>query len=124
MSLTTPWQANTYIPQNSLIYVTCNSERDQGPHWLILLANKTAAIDFDYLSSAKLLNDRGIYKIEQQTNVTLRLLINSTESNNGTMIQCNDANTGGRISETTIIIPGMFMTKNWNIIIIFSIFIV
>ena len=85
-------------------------------HWSILLANTSTPILFD---SERLLNERGIYEIEQETPETIRLLINSTEGNNGTMIKCSaiDIDTASiiTISETTLIVPGKFLLYN-NII--------
>ena len=118
MSLTTPWQPQTNIPQNSLIYATCTSDTEsaQSLYWSILLANVSTFSQFDGTSNSRFLNERGIYEIEQETLETIRLLINNTEGNNGTMIVCSaiDINTANiiTISETTLIVPGKFLLRS------------
>ena len=56
-----------------------------------------------------LLNNRGFFKLADMTTErtkTIRLVVNSTDENNGTEIQCIDPGTAVTVNETTIVVFG------------------
>ena len=84
--------------------MTCTGERSEVLYWSIQLADSETDTQFDYPSSISMLNGHSIYEIDIDTPDTIGLLINNTEGNNGTIIQCVDGHTVTTISQTTIII--------------------
>ena len=108
-----PWETNTYIPQGSSVYVNCTAERRENPVWAILLPGRTTQLRFTFEQSNRTLNDQGIYQLMEidlgMTVKTIRLLINSTIENNGTVVRCDDIGAGTLIAQTTLIVYG----KSW-----------
>ena len=104
VDVASPWQENTYVPQNSSIHMTCTGERNQVLYWSIQLADSETDTQFDYPSSISILNGHSIYEIGINASDTIGLLINNTEGNNASIIQCVDGNTVTTISQTTLII--------------------
>ena len=97
------WPKTVFAPQNSSVYIDCTtrSESDE-PFWSVQLADFAAFLSFS--NGRTTLNGHGVYAIETASS-TLRLLINSTDLNNGTVIQCVYG--GGReLQETTLYVYG------------------
>ena len=91
---------------------TCAAENNQTLQWSIILADSQASICFCHELNIKLLNYHGIYEIpvsviELQINNSLQLLINNTQGNNGTLLQCINPRAAIIKYETTLIISGM-----------------
>ena len=108
-----PWETNTYIPQGSSVYINCTAERSQNPAWAILLPGRTTHLQFTFEQSIRTLNDQGIYQLTEidlrMTVKIIRLLINNTIGNNGTVVRCDDIGAGTLIEQTTLIVNG----KSW-----------
>ena len=103
VTLPSPWQESTFLPQHLLIQMTCTGDSNQNPYWSVHLADREISIWFP----SRLLNDHCIYEIDHETTDTIWLLINCTiEGNNGTVVRCVDGNSGNTIAETTLIIHG------------------
>ena len=63
------------------------------------------------------LNNRGFYEILPELDLgerIIRLLINNTMSNNGTIIRCIDAGLGVAIAQTTVNVYGKPMLATLN----------
>ena len=110
VSVAPPWDTNTYVPQGSSVHVNCTGEKNQHPAWTIILTGSQAvSLQFSFEQSVRLLNSRNFYKlleVELEMATTIQLLINSTEGNNGTVIQCVDIGSATIISETTLTVYG------------------
>ena len=105
-----PWETNTYIPQGSSVYVNCTAERRENPAWTIQLPGRTSRLQFTFEASITTLNNQSFYQLTEvdlgMTVKTIRVLMNSTMGNNGTVIRCEDVGTGTSIAETTLIVYG------------------
>ena len=108
--MTLPWQAKTYIPQNASVQINCTVEGSTwNLAWSIQLAGSDNSIRFKFHHSIMLLNNRGFFKLPDMTTErrkTIRLVVNSTDENNGTEIQCIDPGTAITVNETTIVVFG------------------
>ena len=85
--------------------INCTKEESQGLHWSIYTVGSIMR-QFGSQVSIRKLNELGIYETELGTDGGIQLLINMTEENNGTVIQCVDTGSGEVTSETTLIVPG------------------
>ena len=77
--------------------------------WSIRLAGSDSFSRFKFNHSIMLLNNRGFFKLPDMTTErknNIRLVINSTDGNNGTEIQCIDPGTAVTVNETTIVVFG------------------
>ena len=110
VGVTLPWQAKTYIPQNTSVQMNCTVEGStRNLAWSIQLAGSDNSIRFKFNHSIMLLNNRGFFKLADMTTErtkTIRLVVNSTDGNNGTEIQCIDPGTAVTVNETTIVVFG------------------
>ena len=104
---------NTFIPQGSSIHINCTADSGQSPLWSIRLTDSSVIfLQFTFPASEDLLNSHGFYEIPQEDSELIRLIINSTQDNNGTLIRCID---GGSLEspiifETTLIVYGGYYT--------------
>ena len=93
--LSLPPEARTFIPEGSRAVINCTANSNQSPAWAIQLPGRSLPLQFLIEASMTTLNNRGFYEIlpELDSGVRriLRLLINSTLSNNGTVVGCVDA---------------------------------
>ena len=115
------WDMKTYVPHNSSLLINCSSDSTtQEAVWSIMLAGSNSIVRFK-LGSVPL-NRRGLYKLSNITtgdrNI-IRLLVNSTEENNGTVVQCVDIKTANIISVTTIMVYGNLNLSYLVLVIIF-----
>ena len=103
-----PWEDNTYIPEDSVVEVSCLGGTGQSPQWSIYLPGIGVPSQFGFQGSIPLLNSRGIYQKESELDNSNRILlhINNTEDINGTEIQCDDLITATTISRTVLIVYG------------------
>lgn len=93
-----PWPEPLFIPQDACILMNCTTD---SPIWSIDLANDSTSLQLQFGSKMEELNSYGFYEIETPgTLPTLRLLINETTRNNGTVIYC------GRVLSTTFSVFG------------------
>ena len=93
------------MPPNSTTYVNCTGRRnDSDLQWLVLFSGTDGFVTYSDVSSG-LYNRRGFYSVLQDT-VSIQLLINRTDGNNGTVIQCAESNYNNIdiLSETTLIV--------------------
>ena len=77
--------------------------------WSIRPAGSDSFSRFRFNHSIMLLNNRGFFKLPDMTTErrkTIRLVINSTDGNNVTKIQCIDPGTAITVNETTIVVFG------------------
>ena len=109
VSVSSPWNTITFMPPNAMTYVNCTGRRNgSDPHWLVFFSGTDGFVTFTD-SSSGLFNRRGFYLLPTvllQDTVTTQLFINTTEGNNGTVIQCIDSVSNNIISETIMIIVG------------------
>ena len=103
-----PWETVTYIPgDSSAVQINCTSNEEVA--WSIYLTNSTSESRFTNEHSKLLLNRRGFFQLTEvttETNKTIRLLMNSTVGNNGTMVQCRYPAQAAIVSETTLFVHG------------------
>ena len=104
-----PWpRPNVFAPENSTVLINCTTTSDS-PLWSIDLASDGSNSQLQFPTRAENLNAHGVYELPSINKTgmppTLRLLINDTASNNGTVIVCDD---GNDIFETTLYVYGMY----------------
>ena len=111
VSVTTPWERTTYLPQDSSVIMSCTSEKFRSLVWHITLPGHDQPHQFFDELVIAILNNHSFYKmpeIEHDMSKTIQLLINGTEGNNGTTIACVDVAEASTINKTTIIIDGEY----------------
>ena len=102
-----PWEEYTYIPEGSVVEVSCSGGIDQSPQWSINLPGASSTSQFGFEVSIMLLNSKGFYQKESELdNSSVLLHINNTEDINGTEIRCDDLITATTISRTVLIVYG------------------
>ena len=89
----------------SITYVNCTGRTNGSSLQLLVFFSGTDDFIAYSDSSSGLFNRRGFYSVPQDT-VSIQLLINRTDGNNGTVIQCveSNSNTIDILSETTMIV--------------------
>ena len=108
VSVSSPWETSTYVPQSSLIRVNCTNKEIHYSrlYWSLMLPGVGVETQFDYPSTINLLNNLGVYELPDVPGVdSIQLLINNTEGINGTRIKCV-AIGATTISVTNLIISG------------------
>ena len=103
----TPWESETHIPQDSSVTMSCNGEKNQALEWTITLPGHRVPFQFGFQAQVKKLHKHNFYKLKAMGN-TVQLLINSTEGNNGTKIECVDVGSALTINETILIVDGEY----------------
>ena len=105
VSVSSPWSNITFMPPNSMTYISCTDRRNGSSLQLLVFFSGTDDFIAYSDSSSGLFNRRGFYSVPQDT-VSIQLLINRTDGNNGTVIQCveSNSNTIDILSETTMIV--------------------
>ena len=107
VSVSSPWNNVTFIMPNAMTYVNCTGRRNGSDlQWFVFFSGTDDFIAYSD-SSSRLFNRRGFYLLPAvllQDTVTTQLFINTTEGNNGTMIQCVEADSNNILSETTMIV--------------------
>ena len=91
-----------FVPQDgSTVEIICRAEDNSNtPFWAIDLANDSSLLPLPFSTRNEQLNAHGVYELSQQESpLTLRLLINNTAANNQTEINCDR----GALSITTIL---------------------
>ena len=86
---------------------TFDQEIQQHAVWSIILAGSESTSRFAI--SSMLLNRRGFFEqssVSMNGNTTIHLIMNSTERNNGSVIQCVEPSQASILSATTIIVYG------------------
>ena len=101
-----PWEDNTYIPEGSVVEVSCSGGINQSPKWSIYLPGAATPSQFGFQVSIKFLNSNGFYEVESELDNRILLLINNTGDINGTEIRCDDVSTATTISRTILIVYG------------------
>ena len=116
--MSSPWKPLTFVPLNAYTLMSCNdteyfknmvAESDEKVlEWSIKLPDREVYDTFTTVRRTRILNSRGIYEL---TGVTVRglttiwLAINDTKLNiNGTLLRCENIETGDRVESTTIIV--------------------
>ena len=97
---------NLFVPLTSTVTINC-ALNGSDPYWAVDLANDGDTSQKQFIDNGGqrvTLNYYGVYQIEPQSGMpqTLRLLINDTASNNGTLVVC--APSQGR--STTLLVFG------------------
>ena len=91
------------VPQNSTIIINCTTDSDT-PFWSIDPAGDQLGMTFiQFATRSEELKAHGVYELPRIETPgmppTLRLLINDTENNNQTVIQCVGSNV---LHQTTV----------------------
>ena len=110
-----PPEARTFIPEGSRAVINCTADSSQSPAWVIQLPGQSLQLQFPVGGSRTTLNNRGFYELpELDSGVTriIRLLLNNTMSNNGSVIGCIDSNSGNTIAQTSLHIYGKYHHVN------------
>ena len=89
-----PWPTPVlYIPQDVHVMMSCRADGNSPPFWSIDLANDSSPVQLQFGSRQEQLNSFGFYEVPQieisGIPLILRLLINETARNNGTVIFCS-----------------------------------
>ena len=113
-----PWEMNTFVPQGSSIHINCTANSGQSPLWSIRLTDSSDNfLHFPFPASQDLLNNHGFYEIPQDDSEIIRLIVNSTQDNNGTLIRCIDGGSleSPTIYETTLIVYGRYYADDYTV---------
>ena len=109
-----PPEARTFIPEGSRAEINCTAYSNQSPAWIIQVPGQSLPLQFPVGGSRTTLNNRGFYELpclvaELDSGVTriIRLLLNNTMSNNGSVIGCADTNSGNTIAQTSLHVYGI-----------------
>ena len=84
------WPRFVYVPHNASVYKNCTTDSDN-PFWSIDPAGDGLETPLQFSTRREALNNEGLFNIEVSEGTvppTLRLLINDTEVNNQTVIEC------------------------------------
>ena len=95
------WPRFVYVPHNASVYINCTTDSNN-PFWSIDPAGDELNTPLQFTTRGEELNNEGLYDIEVSGGTvppTLRLLINNTELNNQTVIEC----VGERVNLRTVI---------------------
>ena len=95
------WPSFIYAPHNASVYINCTTN-SSNPFWSINLAGDNVDSFLPFFPRGEDLNNEGLYDIGVAGGTvppTLRLLINDTEVNNQTMIEC----VGRAVTHRTVI---------------------
>ena len=105
-----PPEARTFIPEGATAEINCTADSSQSPAWTIQLPGQSLPLQFPVGRSRMTLNNRGFYELpELDSGVTriIRLLLNNTMNNNGSVIGCIDTDSGNTIVQTSLHIYGI-----------------
>ena len=96
------WPRFVYVPHNASVYINCTTDSNNS-FWSIDLAEDGLETPLQFATRREALNNEGVYDIEVSGGTTvpptLRLLINNTELNNQTVIEC----VGEKVTHRTVI---------------------
>ena len=95
------WPSFIYVPHNASVYINCTTD-SSNPFWSINLAGDNVDSFLPFFPRGEDLNNEGLYDIGVVGGTvppTLRLLINDTEVNNQTVIEC----VGRAVTHRTVI---------------------
>ena len=104
MQVSEPWLAPyLFIPRDSTIEMNCTTlDETKSPTWSIDIASDVVMFPLQFASQGEDLNAHGLFKIDDPGTPTMvRLLINNTEINNQTVINCNRR---GALATTTLFV--------------------
>ena len=104
-----PPEAMTFIPEGSTSVINCTADSNQSPAWAIQLPGQNFQLQFPIEASKMSLNNRGFYELPELDlgeRIIIRLLLNNTMSNNGTVVGCIDAGLGVAIAQTAVNVYG------------------
>ena len=87
--------------------MTCTAEDGQSLEWSIDLPRfNITGFQFGSGPHIETLNNHGLYKVRSEEELVLQLYINETTGNNGTVIRCQDLNSGMTILSTNLVVYG------------------
>ena len=95
------WPGFVYVPHNASVYINCTTDSNN-PFWSIDPAEDELDSFLQFATRSEELNNEGLYDIAVSGGTvppTLRLLINDTEVNNQTVIEC----VGKTVTNRTVI---------------------
>ena len=95
------WPRFVYVPHNASVYINCTTDSNN-PFWSINPAEDELDTPLQFATRGEDLNNEGLYDIKVSGGTvppTLRLLINDTEVNNQTVIEC----VGRTVTNRTVI---------------------
>ena len=95
------WPRFVYVPHNASVYINCTTDSSD-PFWAINPAEDELDSFLQFGNRGEDLNNEGLYDIKVSEGTvppTLRLLINDTEVNNQTVIEC----VGRTVTHRTVI---------------------
>ena len=83
------WPRFVFVPRNASVYINCVTDSSE-PFWSINPAADELDTFLQFLIRGEDLNNAGLYDmgVTPGMPLTLRLLINNTENNNQTKIEC------------------------------------
>jgi hypothetical protein len=81
------WPTFVYVPHNASVYINCTTD-SSSPFWVVNPAEDGLDISLQFATRGEALNNEGLYDLNVAAEMTLRLLINNTEVNNQTKIEC------------------------------------
>ena len=89
-----PWPMPIlYVPQDAHVMMNCTADGNSPPFWSINLANDSSTLPHQFGTRQEQLNSYGFYEVPKieisGMPLILRLLINETAKNNGTVIFCS-----------------------------------
>lgn len=105
------WPRIVYVPHNASVYINCTTDSSD-PFWSINPAEDELDSFLQFATRGEDLNNEGLYEIEVAPGMThtLRLLINNTEINNQTKIEC----VGRTVTlKTVVFLYGKLMCSAW-----------
>lgn len=102
-----PWPTLLFVPQGSSVRISCTADSNSPSiFWSIDLASHPSTVQFQFGTGSAALHAAGVYELsdiksDSKKVTTLRLLINDTAMNNGTIIHCTHGQLSSPITATT-----------------------
>ena len=104
-----PWPTPfLFVPPKSSVQINCLADSTSlSGFWAIDLASDSSRVPFQFATQGAILNTHGVYELPpihaSENSTILRLLVNDTVKNNGTIIHCTPA---VLTSDTTLFVLG------------------
>ena len=109
------------MPEGSTVHIDCTTALSSvTPYWSIDLAGDTASTHYQFSTRKSILNSYGVYELASigtprvSPTLTLRLKINNTAQNNGTVVYCESGD-GQRYKTTLFIICESLIIINYSL---------
>ena len=103
----------TFVPQGSYVTVKCSDGSESASQnflqWSIRLPDREFDDRFSTEIGIQILNNRGFFELavlKFGSQVVIQLAINKTDGINGTVLKCQNINSGNLIGMTTIRVYG------------------